>query len=84
MSDQSEWGARQMAATDTREQAQAADGEQAEARAERLAPAEAAIRTLMQASELAPVFGLAGTLQARLFHFKNENHVEEVREIPVC
>ena len=34
----------------------------AEARAERLAPAEAAIRTLMQASELAPVFGLAGTL----------------------
>lgn len=33
-----------------------------EARAERLAPAEAAIRTLMQASELAPVFGLAGTL----------------------
>ena len=34
----------------------------AEARAARLAPAEAAIRTLMQASELAPVFGLAGTL----------------------
>lgn len=34
----------------------------AQARAARLAPAEAAIRTLMQAAELAPVFGLAGTL----------------------
>lgn len=34
----------------------------AQARAARLAPTEAAIRTLMQAAELAPVFGLAGTL----------------------
>ena len=33
-----------------------------QARGARLAPAEAAIRTLMQAAELAPVFGLAGTL----------------------
>lgn len=32
------------------------------ARAARMAPAETAIRTLMQAAELAPVFGLAGTL----------------------
>ena len=34
----------------------------AEQRRLRLAPAEAAIRTLLQAAELAPVFGLAGTL----------------------
>jgi chemotaxis protein MotA len=34
----------------------------ASARAARMAPAESAIRTLMQAAELAPVFGLAGTL----------------------
>jgi len=33
-----------------------------QARGARLAPAEAAMRTLMQAAELAPVFGLAGTL----------------------
>lgn len=34
----------------------------AHAREKRLGPVEAAIRTLMQATELAPVFGLAGTL----------------------
>ncbi|WJS99595.1 MotA/TolQ/ExbB proton channel family protein [Novosphingobium humi] len=34
----------------------------ADAREKRLGPVEAAIRTLMQATELAPVFGLAGTL----------------------
>ena len=34
----------------------------AQARERRLGPAEAAIRTMMQATELAPVFGLAGTL----------------------
>lgn len=34
----------------------------ADAREHRLGPVEAAIRTLIQATELAPVFGLAGTL----------------------
>lgn len=34
----------------------------AQAREQRLGPVEAAIRTLLQATELAPVFGLAGTL----------------------
>jgi len=34
----------------------------ADAREKRLGPVEAAVRTLIQATELAPVFGLAGTL----------------------
>jgi hypothetical protein len=34
----------------------------AQAREKRLGPVEAAIRTLVQATELAPIFGLAGTL----------------------